>query len=87
MRRVVSPRMANRKPRPLTDTQAIEKVLGALNKERTDSPERRTPHDGWARMKHAVDELGETLRGLDGNAREEALDVAALALRFLVECT
>lgn len=76
-----------RKRRPITDTQAIEKVLGTLNSERTASPERRTPHDGWARMKHAVDELEETLRGMEGDARAEALDVAALAIRYVVECT
>lgn len=79
--------MANRKPRPLTDTQAIEKILGALNAERAGSPERRTPHEGLARLQMALDELWETHRGLAGNARGEALQLAALTIRFLVECT
>lgn len=82
--------MANRRPRQLTDTQAIEKVLGALNAERSESPERRTPHDGYARLKLTLDELSEDLReDLDGNrgSRDIGLRLAALALRFLIECT
>lgn len=79
--------MAHRRPRPLTDTQAIEKVLGALNAERSASPERRTPHDGIARLGMAVEDAWQTVSGLEGNLREEALRVAALAIRFLVECT
>jgi|SRR6185437_5105816 len=49
--------MAHRRPRPLTDTQAIEKVLGALNAERSASPERRTPHDGIARLQRILARL------------------------------
>lgn len=78
-----------RKPKPITDTQAIERVLGELHRQREQLPERVTAHDAFARMGMELADLEESLRGLENAStkREIGLRLGALAIRFLVECT
>lgn len=75
-----------RKRRPVTDAEAIERVLAEL-REKFPRPF-NTPHEGFAVLKEEVDELWEAVRGFDGgDARAEAVQVAAMAIRFIVEST
>lgn len=55
-----------------------------------------TPHDGWAVIYEEVDELWEEVRRYKANApetenvarmRKEAMQVAAMSLRFMVDLT
>lgn len=75
--------------RPITDTQAIERVLGELHRQREQLPERVTAHDAFARMGMELADLEENLRGIENTTdkREIGLRIGALAIRFLVECT
>lgn len=50
-------------------------------------PPFRSPHEGFAILKEEVDELWEEVKCGDLEAaRQEAVQVAAMALRFLVDC-
>lgn len=79
--------MRNRKP--ISDTQAVERILGELHRQREARPDRMTPHEGYGRLRLKVEEIGDELREIDTGAdrREIGLALAALAVRFLVECT
>jgi hypothetical protein len=72
----------------ITDAEAVERVLAELRRAREKFPRPfNSPHEGFGVMREEVDELWETVRGLEGDMRAEAVQVAAMALRFLVECT
>lgn len=80
--------MTTRKPRPVTETEALHRITGQLGKLREEEPARFTPLEGWARLKLQVDTIGERMRGLDGEStRALGVELAALATRFVVECT
>jgi len=47
-----------------------------------------SPHEGWAVIREELDELWEHVRANDGrseNARAEAIQLAAMALRYAVD--
>lgn len=77
------------KRRPVSDAEAVEKALGELRKAREKFPRPfNSPHEGFGVLREEVDELWEAVRDLEGtDARAEAAQVAAMALRFMVECT
>jgi hypothetical protein len=76
------------KRKKIDDAYAVELVLAELRSARGKFPRPfNTPHEGFAVLKEEVDELWETVRGLEGDMRKEAVQVAAMALRFLVEST
>lgn len=81
--------MARRGSRPITETQAVEKVLGRLHAHRTDNPARMNPHEGLARLRLEVDEMSDGMRGIENSdpPREIAIRIAALAIRYATECT
>jgi len=78
-----------RKRRQLTDADAIEKVLAELRSAREKFPARfNSPHEGHSVIREELDELWEAVRGFENSdARAEAIQVAAMAIRFAVECT
>lgn len=48
-----------------------------------------SPHEGWAVIKEEMDELWEHCRANTGRSREahqEAIQVAAMALRYVMDC-
>ena len=48
----------------------------------------RSPHEGYAVLKEEVDEMWDAIKANDlDSARKEAIQVAAMALRFLVDVT
>jgi len=72
----------------LTDAEAIERILAELRRARDKFPRPlNSPHEGFGVLREEVDELWETVRGLEGDMRAEATQVGAMAIRFLVECT
>lgn len=47
-----------------------------------------SPHEGWAVIKEEVDELWECVRANNGaslDARQEAIQIAAMALRYVYD--
>ena len=78
-----------RNKRPINDAEAVEKTLAELRSARTKFPARfNSKHEGFSVLREEVDELWEAVRDLEGtDARAEAIQVAAMAIRFIVECT
>lgn len=80
--------MPMRAKRRIGDAEAIERVLAELGRARTKFPTpHHSAHEGFSVLREEVDELWETVRGLEGDMRAEAVQVAAMAIRFIVECT
>jgi hypothetical protein len=80
---------AVRARRQLTDAEAVERVLGELRRAREKFPARfNSKHEGFGVLREEVDELWECVREFENtDPRLEAAQVAAMAIRFLVECT
>lgn len=78
-----------RRARALTDAEAVERVLGELRRAREKFPARfNSKHEGFGVLREEVDELWEAVRELENtDPRAEAIQVAAMAIRFVVECT
>jgi len=81
--------MAARGRKKLTDAEAVERILAELRRAREKFPRpMNSPHEGFGVLREEVDELWEGVRGLEGaDMRAEAVQVGAMAIRFLVECT
>jgi cytochrome c556 len=75
--------------KPVTDAEAVERTLAELRKAREKFPARfNSPHEGFGVLREEVDELWEAVRDLENtDGRLEAAQVAAMAIRFMVECT
>jgi NTP pyrophosphatase (non-canonical NTP hydrolase) len=71
----------------LTEGEAIERTLAELRSARAKFPRPfNTAHEGFSVLREEVDELWEAVRGFEGsNLRAEAVQVAAMAIRFLCE--
>lgn len=68
-----------------------EDYLGIVGAELEDAQRRFPPfhsmHEGYAIIEEELDELWDAVKANDRvNARKEAVQVAAMALRFLVDC-
>jgi len=81
--------MARRTRRALTSADAIEKILGELRASLEVRPQRlASPEEGYAFVRIKLEELFEAVRELQGtDLRTSALQLAAVAVRFAVECT
>lgn len=75
--------------RAIGDAEAIERVIAELRRARDKFPARfNSKHEGFGVLREEVDELWEAVRDIEGtDARAEAVQVAAMAIRFIVECT
>lgn len=69
----------------------IENVINELEKARKTFPPFNSAHEGWAIVKEELDELWLEVRsnqktpGRDERMAKEAIQIAAMALRFLVD--
>jgi hypothetical protein len=64
----------------------IAMVVAELRKARAKFPQFNSAHEGYAVLLEEVDELWDAIkRNDDANAREEAQQVAAMAIRFLLD--
>ena len=76
---------------PVTDhdTAAAHRALAELVCARTKFPDFHSPHEGWAVLHEEMCELWDAVKRHD-HVRErmcaEAIQVAAMALRFVVDC-
>lgn len=64
--------------------EAVDELAAAMT--RFDSM--ASPHEGWAVIQEEVDELWERVKANDGRgpeARQEAIQIAAMALRYVVD--
>ncbi len=94
--RIAPPRVDEAQPEPPSDLALglerlfgdIAAVLGELRRARTLFPARfHSPHEGYAILKEEVDELWEAIKKNDADGtREEIIQVAAMALRFITDC-
>ena len=75
---------------PVKVSQAVNEVYAELQRARSLYGPFASPHEGYAVIKEELDELWEIIRGhgrLPGSLREEATQVAAMALRFMLDVT
>lgn len=71
-------------------TDDVREVLAELERASTKFPAFNSPHEGWAVLREEVDELWDEIKRKDhsnADIRREAVQVAAMALRFLRDCT
>lgn len=74
-----------------TQTTIIVSVIDELTKARAKFPPFNSAHEGWAIIKEELDELWEVVRenqatpGRDRRMAAEARQVAAMALRFIID--
>lgn len=68
--------------------QAMDEVLGELDKATKKFGPMASPHEGYAVLKEEVDELWDEIKGDQDqiHMRTEAKHVAAMALRFMIDC-
>lgn len=67
---------------------AAQLVLRELARARGKFPDFNSPHEGYAVLLEEVDELWEAVKfGTPDEAADEAIQVAAMGLRFLTDCT
>lgn len=65
---------------------ASQEIVDEYRRAAQNFPPMHSPHEGWAVLKEEVDELWEAVRkGDEVNMREEAIQVGAMALRFLLD--
>lgn len=70
----------------MTIKEALEKVELELIKAQTSFDPFHNSHEGYAVLKEEVDELWDDVKGNRPNrAREEAVQVAAMAVRFMID--
>lgn len=70
-----------------TVSEWANRVLAELARARSIHAPMNTAHEGYAVLLEEVDELWDAIKG-DGDIREEAVQVAAMAIRLLVDvCT
>lgn len=66
----------------------LRAVAGELAGVMERQPEFNSPHEGWAVLREEVDELWEHVRSETGRtlaARDEAIQIAAMAVRYASE--
>ena len=68
--------------------EAQELIIEEYIKAKTRFPEMCSPHDGYAVILEELDELWDAIKEdqYSTNLKEEAKQVGAMALRFLVDC-
>jgi hypothetical protein len=69
---------------------AVNDVTRELFQAIREHPFLNSPHEGWAVIREELDELWDHVRantGRTSEARSEAIQVAAMALRYAVELT
>lgn len=67
---------------------ALREIAGELARVMARRPEFNSPHEGWAVLREEVDELWEHVRSDTGRtveARDEAIQIAAVAVRYAAE--
>lgn len=70
----------------MRDTKAAQLVADELGKAQEKFPSMRSPLEGLAIIEEEVDELKQEVRhGTRDGMRGEAVQVAAMALRFLID--
>ena len=69
-------------------TLAIEAILSEYSFATSKFGEFASPHEGYAVIKEELDELWDEIKGksIDDSMKKEAIQVGAMALRFLVDC-
>lgn len=68
--------------------QAMHDVITELKKARAKFQPMNSPHEGWATIYEELDELFDHVRANTGRsplARKEAMQVAAMGLRYMIE--
>lgn len=74
-------------PEPFELNAVLDSVVSELTLASSKFPAFHSPHEGFAILKEEVDELWTEVKANDRErAREEAIQVAAMALRFLLDC-
>ena len=68
----------------MKQTKAITLVKKELARARTKFDSFNSPHEGYAVIKEEVDEMWDDIKA-NKDASEEAVQVAAMALRFLID--
>lgn len=69
---------------PLNLPQEVHEVVAELARAEAKFPRFNSAHEGWAVLREEVDELWDAIKGNDlTHARKEAIQVAAMALRYL----
>lgn len=64
----------------------MAKVMGELQRAQKKFPPFASPHEGWAIIWEELDEMWEEVRKNDRfRAKEEAVQVAAMAIRYLID--
>lgn len=70
--------------------QVFEELRDAFNHAVTKHPPMNSPHEGWSVIYEELEELREHVRGDTGHsaeARGEALQIAAMGLRYAFDLT
>ena len=75
----------------MEQNKAIELVVKELNTANEKFPLFNSPHEGYAVLLEEVDELWDEIKGDKAplakvRQKEEAIQVAAMALKFLISC-
>ena len=72
-------------------SEPCDDVMAELASAEKAFPKMRSAHEGWAILREEVDELWAVVKGKgkrrDEKMRTEAVQVAAMALRFVKDCT
>ena len=70
--------------------QALEEVEDEYRRAKGAYPDLKSPHEGWAVLFEEVDELWDEVKEKNHDSirmRKEAMQIAAMALRFMVDLT
>jgi hypothetical protein len=75
----------------MTKAKAIELVIDELEKANSKFPLFNSSHEGYAVLKEEVDELWDEIKDNKNpmtvvRQRDEAIQVAAMAIKFLISC-
>lgn len=74
---------------PLAIDIVLAEVRGELLEAMRRFPGFHSPHEGWAVIYEELDELWDHVRaneGREADARYEAIQVAAMAVRYVIDC-
>jgi hypothetical protein len=68
---------------------AVQQVMTELSKTTDKAVPIASPHEGYAFLKDELDDLYEAVRTNSGkpHQRAEAKHIAAMAIRFMIDCT